>query len=227
MSITLHFYRGQATDHIAWTINGEYFSFAPARGRGSVPLGSVNTPFRGGEMVTKMSAQPSKNSTQQHDEATYTAAAPELIEIEGCDSDRAALFVQDLLADPLPYILWSPNDIGSINCVTSAIIIFTIMLPEDLPTLWDSKWGGIFERIRTIGSHKDADWVEHVIRNADPNLMYPDQVADMARSWIELEILPHGIEAGVLLKARPPIGDPISATPEPEGLWTPPPDGAG
>lgn len=227
MSIILHHYRGQSTGHIAWTINGRYFSFQPEHSGRSIDLERGPVPLPGGERVFMMTARPSMNATAARDVAKYAAFEPELITIEGCDAARAEQFLDDLLAVRLPYILWDQTYIGSINCVTSAIMIFTVMLPDRLPSLWEAKWGAIFRKIRAVGRQPGGDWPGHVIKNAEPTLMYVEQVAQMAREWAENDFQPFGVEQDALPKARPPIGDPISAPPEPEGLWSRPPDAAG
>lgn len=106
-------------------------------------------------------------------------------------------------------------------------MIFTVMLPADLPSLWEAKWGAIFRKIREVGSQPGGDWPGHVIKNAEPTLMYVEQVAEMARDWAENDFQPFGVEQDALPRARPPLGGPVAAIPEPEDLWIRSPDGAG
>lgn len=104
MSIILHPYRGQATGHIAWTINGRYFSFEPELRDRSIDLERGPVPLPGGESVFMMTARPSMSSTEADDVAKYVAFEPELISIEGSEdeewaSDPPASLVHQFIID--------------------------------------------------------------------------------------------------------------------------------
>ncbi len=183
MTAKLHIYSHGLTGHIAWQLDGAYFSFHP--GEKISDLGSMDLPLPSGAKTCKVSAHRRQLRDEEHDRATYRADknSSSVIELPGLNAVAAAMFIQDFMDSDLPYILWdNKHDVGAINCVTTSIMIFHIALPLDWPSGWDSTWGDSFRRLRELAKQND-DWIEEAIRKPVPELMQVSQFHQMALDW--------------------------------------------
>lgn len=185
MKIQVHIYSGGLTGHIAWQFGDAYVSFN--RGKKTHDLGSVTIPLPAGDVRGRAQASEPKYGSKEQDEAAYVDAEHPCtsIEITGCDADRGGLFARDFINGRLPYVLWGPDEIGAINCVTSSVMICAVMMPPaPWPAAWESKWGGPFATIAAarLQSAK-VDWVGQIIRDPFSELMYVDQFKEMIADW--------------------------------------------
>lgn len=185
LKVQVHIYSRGPTGHIAWQFGDQYVSFN--HGQTIVDLGSVDLPLPGGSVRGRAQAKEPKFPTLEQDEAKYVDEENPRISIvvSGCDGDIAGLFAVDLVKTRFPYVLWETDEIGSINCVTTSLMIFAVMLPRPpWPAAWAEKWGGVFEKI--AASRKgaaDIDWVGQITREPFPELMYVDQFREMIEDW--------------------------------------------
>lgn len=175
----VHIYEGDPTGHVAWSFRSRYFSFHPGDKR--VDLGSMQLPLPGGAKQGRVHAHSPSLLNPGTDLIKYPLSnhTHYIFDLDKFDAGRADQFSNELFLTDLPYILWDDlNDIGSINCVTTSIMIFALSMPEDLPSDWCGKWGSIFNDIKSKSS-SGKNWIGHILKNPYPNLMYVHQFREM------------------------------------------------
>lgn len=182
MSVEVFIYLKGLTNHVAWRINGDYVSFHP--GAKLTDLGSRRLPLPGGAMNVHAWGTVPAYETIQQDQTRYGIVSP--IVLTGLDGNTGAQMAGEFRLEGVPYILWDPACIGSINCVTLSIVLLNVMLPERLPQVWDDKWGGFFRKIREHGA-TGGDWLETVFQSPSPDLMHVSQVGDLAADWVNAQ----------------------------------------
>lgn len=176
MSSCIFIYGGSSTGHVAWEINGGYVSFHP--GDEIADLGSCELPLPGGTIKGRATARTSRLAERDADEKEY--GPPTIIELDGLDHNLGAHLCGDFIGLRFPYILWNPGEVGSINCVSTSILWFTVMLPEVLPAAWDERWGSIFRALRNQDS---KGWIDQIWGVPFPDLMHVHHIEAMARDW--------------------------------------------
>ncbi len=181
----VHIYEGHPTGHIAWSFGSRYFSFHPGDKR--VDLGLMQLPLPGTPIQGRVHAHTPSLLNTETDLRKYPISnhAHFFFELSNFDVDRADEFSNDLFLSDMPYILWdSLNDIGSINCVTTSIMIFAQSMPKFLPSIWHEKWGRIFDDIKSKAL-SNGDWIGHVIKNPYNDLMYVHQFREMIEDLVK------------------------------------------
>lgn len=185
MIVQVHIYSRGPTGHIAWQFGGAYVSFN--KGKRIADAGSVQLPLPTGTVPGRALVSHPEFRSEADDVAKYTDANHRRVSITvtGCDEDLAGRFAVDLIKAQLPYVLWDPHRIGSINCVTTSLMIFAIMMPPGpWPADWDAKWGSVFTQIATLRREAtEADWVGRITREPFTELMYVDQFREMIEDW--------------------------------------------
>ncbi len=185
MIVQVHIYSGGPTGHIAWQFGDAYVSFN--KGKKIIDIGSVELPLPSGNVPGRAQVSRPDFRKEDQDLAKYVDAKnPRVsIKITGCDDGLAGRFAVDLINSRLPYVLWELDKIGSINCVTTSIMIFAVMMPPaPWPPAWDAKWGKAFAKIASLRPQAaDEDWVGRITREPFPELMYVDQFGEMIKDW--------------------------------------------
>jgi len=183
--VQVHFYSGGLTGHIAWQFGNAYASFN--KGEKVADAGSVELPLPGGTRRGRAIVSLPDFRKETSDLAEYVDEInPRVtIRVTACNEALAGLFAKDLITTRLPYVLWNPTDFGSINCVTTSIMIFAVMLPpEPWPVAWDAKWGNVFRSIASMRwEAAGKDWIDRITHEPFPQLMYVDQFKEMVEDW--------------------------------------------
>ena len=178
MTAQLYVYHGGPTGHLAWHLNGDYVSFHP--GKKEVDLGSCTFPLPSGVVTGHAYACEAIYLDECDDRAKY--GSPKVYDLTNMDENTGAHLAGAFMSERLPYILWNPGEVGVINCVTTSILLLTVMLPEALPQAWDLKWGGVIRDIRRTDA---GDWIGAVIQEPLSTLMHVRDVEALAIDWIK------------------------------------------
>lgn len=186
-----YIFEGDPTGHVSWGFGQRYFSFHPGEKR--LDLGPITAPLPGGAKLIRGSAFSPALLNTETDKRKYPTPSHKQFgfKMDSFDTVRAEDFANHLFLSDLPYILWDGiHDIGTINCVTTSIMIFAMSMPTITDTTWTKKWGPIFDELKrkSIDPNQVNGWINHTINNPYPQLMYVHQFREMMEDLVAANI---------------------------------------